>query len=294
MKLRLVSTLVLALTAAVFAGSALAGNGHGNGNANGEGNAKGNATDAPPAAAVAADASPGKSDSAPGQVKKDEADASTPAPAADAAAPAVTVGSGGNSDGVKPSNTTEHETHAAASSDKTKKYGNGKTAGQIAVANGAAPSAILHGPGNSQPHKVAPCGGGHEVDVHALKGKGHRKSCGGDPPVAPHPSPGPNDPPSSNTSHPADPSGTSTPGSTPGNTPAEPGTSSQPPAGGVASGSVDEGSHGVLAAAGAVAGGTLPFTGLQLWAVAAFALVLVALGLAMRRHADVPAEARDR
>jgi len=71
-----------------------------------------------------------------------------------------------------------HDTHAAASSDKTKKYGNGKTAGQIAIQNGAAPTAILHGPGNSQPHKVAPCTGGDEVDVHALKSKGHRKACG--------------------------------------------------------------------------------------------------------------------
>lgn len=77
-----------------------------------------------------------------------------------------------NSDGVKPSSTTQHDTHAAASSNKTKKYGNGKTAGQIATQAGYG-DATLHGPGNSQPHKVN-CGG-HEVDVHALK----HKKCGG-------------------------------------------------------------------------------------------------------------------
>src|SRR6266550_1048883 len=79
---------------------------------------------------------------------------------------------------------TAHDTHAAASSDQTKLYGNGKTAGQIAIRNGAAPSTALHGPGNSQPHKAAPCSGRHEVDVHALKGKRGR-SCGSEPPSPP-------------------------------------------------------------------------------------------------------------
>ena len=40
--------------------------------------------------------------------------------------------------------------------------------GQIAIKAGASPDTILHGPGNSQPHKVAVCGS-HEIDVHALK-----------------------------------------------------------------------------------------------------------------------------
>jgi len=71
--------------------------------------------------------------------------------------------------GVKPSNTTEHDTNAPTGSNQTKLYGNGKTAGQIAEQHGASASTNLHGPGNSQPHKVAPCPGGHEVDVHALK-----------------------------------------------------------------------------------------------------------------------------
>jgi hypothetical protein len=80
-------------------------------------------------------------------------------------------GSGDNSTGVKPSNSTQHDTHANASSDRTKQYGNGQTAGRIATKAGYG-NATLHGPGNSQPHKVN-CGG-HEVDVHALK----HKSCG--------------------------------------------------------------------------------------------------------------------
>lgn len=88
-------------------------------------------------------------------------------------------GSGGdNSTGVKPSNTTKHDTYAPASSDQTKQYGNGKTAGEIATQAGYG-SATLHGPGNSQPHKTS-CGG-HEVDVHALKA--HGGDCGQAPQV---------------------------------------------------------------------------------------------------------------
>jgi hypothetical protein len=74
--------------------------------------------------------------------------------------------------GVKPSSTTQHNTHAAAGSNNTKLYGNGKTAGQIAQQNGASPTTDLYGPGNSQPHKVLVCsknGKSHYVDVHALK-----------------------------------------------------------------------------------------------------------------------------
>ena len=66
--------------------------------------------------------------------------------------------------GVKPSSTTAHDTDAAAGSDQTKLYGNGKTAGQVAIGNGASSGTDLHGPGNSQPHKI--CG----RDVHAFKG----------------------------------------------------------------------------------------------------------------------------
>jgi hypothetical protein len=79
-----------------------------------------------------------------------------------------------NSTGVKPSSTTQHGTNAPAGSNKTKQYGNGQTAGQIAIKNGASSSTNLYGPGNSQPHKAAVCsknGKTHYVDVHALKNK---------------------------------------------------------------------------------------------------------------------------
>jgi len=73
---------------------------------------------------------------------------------------------------VKSSSTTGFNTFAAAGSSATKVYGNGRTAGQIAEQNGAGASAMLFGPGNSQPHKTALCvtnGKLHLIDVHALK-----------------------------------------------------------------------------------------------------------------------------
>jgi len=102
----------------------------------------------------------------PGQAKKEQAQAANSQPT-----------TADNSTGVKPSSTTQHDTTAAAGSNKTKLYGNGETAGQIAMQNGASATTTLHGPGNSQPHKVAVCpknGKSHEVDVHALKS--HRSS----------------------------------------------------------------------------------------------------------------------
>ena len=178
--MRLTSTFVLVLGVLVFAGSAYAGSGNGNG--------KGDDG-----------AAPGNSANAPGQVKKDD-----PAPAPEtttsvttvSTTPATTMTSApaasapANSTGVKPSNDTAHDTHAEAQSDKTKQYGNGQTAGQIAEQNGAAGNTSLHGPGNSQPHKAAPCSGGHEVDVHALKSR-RSGGCGGDPTPHPQPDPGP-------------------------------------------------------------------------------------------------------
>ena len=52
---------------------------------------------------------------------------------------------------------------------QTKEYGNGKTAGGIAMSRGAPASTKIYGPGNSQPHKVMDCKKGHLVDVHAVK-----------------------------------------------------------------------------------------------------------------------------
>jgi hypothetical protein len=84
-----------------------------------------------------------------------------------------------NSVGVKAGATTRFNTHAAAGSNATKLYGNGKTAGQIAMKNGASASTDLYGPGNSQPHKASLCAKGkvHLVDVHALKAHGGAASC---------------------------------------------------------------------------------------------------------------------
>src|SRR6266567_3822453 len=179
MKLRLMGTLVLVLgIAGLASASAYAANGNGNG--------RDEPATAAPAAAASASSGHGNSASAPGQLKKDDVTAAVPAASTStAAAAAATVQTG-----VKPANDTAHDTHAAASSDQTKLYGNGKTAGQIAMANGAAGSTVLHGPGNSQPHKASPCSGGHEVDVHALKGK-RGGTCGTQPPSPPTPRPNP-------------------------------------------------------------------------------------------------------
>jgi hypothetical protein len=280
--MRLAGTCVLVLSVFALAGPAYAGNGNGNGNGIGNGGAS--------------DAAPGNSASAPGQLKKDAppaaasettttATTATTTTAAEPSAPA--------SVGVKPSNETAHDTLAEAQSDKTKQYGNGQTAGQVAVRNGAAGTDVLHGPGNSQPHKLSPCSGGHEVDAHALKSHRADKCGSGDPHPGPAPSPGPSSTPSPaptaspNTGAPA-PSATTNatalpagetpptgfaPGAKPHATPAEGDVSSS--AGGDA--------NAVLAATqrlGRVA--TLPFTGQRLWLAVLAGLILIAVGLGLR------------
>src|SRR6266446_3544572 len=258
MKLRLAGTLVLVLgIAAVASASAYAGNGNGNGN-----DKNGPAADAP------------------GQLKKDDVPAVAPA------ASGSTAGqdAGTAETGVKPSNDTAPDTHAAASSDETKLYGNGKTAGQIAVGNGAAPSTVLHGPGNSQPHKASPCSGGHhEVDVHALKAK-RGGACGSQPPSPPTPRPNPTPDPGK----PGDPGhGSNVPSSSPPANPSTPSTPDQPkpvvsPHRGRAQGAE------VLAATGAIGSGTLPFTGFPIWLVMAIALALIAAGVALSQRSRAP------
>lgn len=82
--------------------------------------------------------------------------------------------------GVKPSATTSisgHNTTALAGSTQTKLYGNGKTAGQIAMQSGAGATTSLYGPGNSQPHKPVCPGGKPTFDVHALKAHGVAPGC---------------------------------------------------------------------------------------------------------------------
>ena len=74
--------------------------------------------------------------------------------------------------GVKPSATTGFNALVSASSNQTKLYGNGMTAGQIALQAGTG-GVMLFGPGNSQAHLVL-CGN-RVVDVHALKA--HAGAC---------------------------------------------------------------------------------------------------------------------
>jgi hypothetical protein len=170
MSRRLTGIAVAAVAAlCALTGSAIAG-GNGNGN---NGNGNGNQP-AAPAAAPAAPAAPGNSANAPGQQKK-----STAAPTAPAkSSPSPGQAKHTSTAGVKPSSATnvKHWTTAPASSNKTKLYGNGQTAGQIATKYGHG-DAMLIGPGNSQPHKIVTCGHPHGIDVHALKSHAAAKNC---------------------------------------------------------------------------------------------------------------------
>jgi hypothetical protein len=176
---------------------------------------------------------------------------------------------------------------ASGKADVSKRYGNGKTAAQIAVSRGAPAGTELYGPGNSQPHKVAVCphktnrGGG--VDVHATKSFAtHCASSGHSSQsvsttvfhtvVATQAARA-----SQHSSSAAlSPAHASAPqGGVLGVTAAQ-----SKPAGGVL---------GALATAGNVAGETLPFTGFPIWVAVAIALGLIVLGLALRRrgHATI-------
>jgi hypothetical protein len=274
--MRLTGTCVLVLGVFAFAVPAYAGNGNGNGN--GKGNAG------------AGEAAPGNSADAPGQEKKDDA---TAVPAATTttttAAATTTTTSAAPTEGVKPSNETAHETHAQAQSNDTKLYGNGQNAGEIAIGHGASGNTVLHGPGNSQPHKAAPCSGGHERDVHALKGR-HSSSCGGSDPVpnpTPKTPPHANDPPAVVTTETEKPAAVD---------PIQPAPPQQPNDGGDAA--AEEASHsshhggaqGVLSATERVGrAASLPFTGEKLWIVVLAGLMLIAVGFALRQIRTVEA-----
>jgi hypothetical protein len=156
---------VLVLALAAFTGSALAGDGHGGDN--GKAAKQDTSAQAQPTNSDKQSSNSDKHSNSDKQSSNSDKQSST-----SAGQPAT---GGDNSNGVKPSNSTKHDTYAKASSDQTKQYGNGKTAGQIATQAGHG-DATLHGPGNSQPHKTAACPGGHEVDVHALKHKNSK--CG--------------------------------------------------------------------------------------------------------------------
>jgi hypothetical protein len=202
-------SLILLVVTAAFTGTALAGNGNGHGNGNGNGSAPGQQKQTPTQPAPAPAPAPAEPVQATDKTPKQsghgnphqsasavtvkthgsahqsastkggaQASASTSSHASHGQSKHQSVSptaptTADNSQGVKPSNSTQHNTYAPAWSNKTKVYGNGKTAGQIATQAGYG-NATLHGPGNSQPHKVL-CGG-HEVDVHALKN--HPTKCG--------------------------------------------------------------------------------------------------------------------
>jgi hypothetical protein len=187
--------------------------------------------------------------------------------------------------GVKPSSQTSHNTLAPASSNQTKLYGNGQTAGQIATRAGFG-SAMLHGPGNSQPHKAI-CGP-HNVDVHALKA--HAAACTtsvSGPAVTPSVSP--------SASAPASVSGSAAgqaPSVAANSAVAAKGAAQSKPSshrGGVLGAKVELASvtkpvkRAILATVRK--GGTLPFTGLALWLPMALGLALIASGYGLRRKA---------
>jgi hypothetical protein len=182
---------------------------------------------------------------------------------------------GGSMPSPSCSATTSGSVSTAATSDHSKRYGNQKTAAQIAVSRGGV-GIEVRGPGNSQPHKV--CGkNGNWVDVHAVKN--YAGVCAA-----------------------ATTTTTTTqlnevrttlhqPLSTSGPVPAAAaaaGSAQAAPAGGVAgvAAAAPAGGAGGVAGAfaeiGGVAGEVLPFTGFPLWAVVLIAIAAVVIGLTLR------------
>jgi hypothetical protein len=183
--------------------------------------------------------------------------------------------------GVKPSSVTSHNTVAPASSNQTKLYGNGQTAGQIATRAGFG-SANLYGPGNSQPHKVV-CGP-HNVDVHALKAHAAACTAAAAAAVAASVSPAA----SAQTSVASSVAGQGVSGAS-GSVQAAGAsapTKQSPRGGGVLGARAELASatkplkQAVLAT---VRKGTLPFTGLGLWFPVALGLALIAAGYELRQ-----------
>jgi hypothetical protein len=215
------------------------------------------------------------------------------------------TGSTSQGAGVKPDSTTLHDTCAAAGSKQTKLYGNGKTAGQIAMSRGAGADTQLRGPGNSQPHKVAVCpkNGGkvHYVDVHAVKSYSS-SSCASSKTTTSSTSNTSST--TSTSSSTTNTSSSTTATSSPTVTTAAPATVAAPAAGKPSSGPAASGVAGATKTitsrparthAGAAAPrsgvlgatartGSLPFTGVPLWIPALAALGLLAAGLGLRRH----------
>jgi hypothetical protein len=181
---------------------------------------------------------------------------------------------------------------ASSKSDSSKKYGNGKTAAQVAAGNGLTGTATIYGPGNSQPHKVSCPGAKHSPDVHALKTGTAACSTS----TAVHTSSSTSVSSSVHTSSNVSSSNTTNVSSAP-NTTSNTGvagtTQTQTQATGgvqgtttnVASPKVKHAKHGVLGTVTKVNGGALPFTGFPLWLAALVGLGLIGGGLALRGRA---------
>jgi hypothetical protein len=269
-------SVVLAVALSVFAVPAFAGE-NGGGSQKDSASVVGHSPDSSDA--------PGNSAAAPGHEKADQAPPNAAAGSSTAHrtahsqaskpdSPATTHRQAKNSNGsagVKPSNSTSHNVSAPAGSNATKLYGNGQTAGQIAIANGATADTLLYGPGNSQPHKTVPCGqaahgNGGGYDVHALKSHAKRIDCTDTPSAGGKPTKDPATKgsvvatsPAAQTQHASD-------------------TQSAAPASAGAS-------NGVLGAVASVTGATLPFTGLPLGLAVLVAIAAIGSGLAVRHQA---------
>jgi hypothetical protein len=247
----------------------------------------------------------------PGQAKKEEA----PAPAAKPSppgqekkaeqAPAPAKGINATTAGVKPSNSTSKGTScmtgggqgAAATCqpgpkpDMSKRYGNGKTAAQIANSRGAPADTEIRGPGNSQPHKV--CKNGHWVDVHAVKSYSDNTCIAQtSPSAAGTGTSAPTSMATSVSSSPSQQTAASTPAAPAGSagSAGTAGVGSSAPAGGVLGAEHTSGTGstggvaGAFATIGGVAAGSLPFTGFPLWAAVVIGLAAVALGWMLWRR----------
>ena len=199
---RLAIAVGCALATATFTGVALAGGGNSDNAPGQQKKTEAAQTQVQPAQQQQQQAtvSPSGDHTSRGQEKKDDAAASSQTQAQaqsgnQSPGQSKKAGAAASSDtqaGVKPSSTTTKWTHCrtggagtgtatctaqagtpATKADVSKRYGNGKTAAQIAVSRGAPDGTLITGPGNSQPHKVTVCGkpnnksGG--VDVHAVK-----------------------------------------------------------------------------------------------------------------------------
>ncbi|HET8895001.1 MAG TPA: hypothetical protein VFM96_12980 [Gaiellaceae bacterium] len=264
---RIASVTALAVVAALFATTAFADNRNGKDN--------------------------GNSANAPGQVKQ-----------------ATPVAQSSTAPGIKPSNSTQHSTKCTTgggtgtsatckssnpnttNADASKRYGNGKTAAQIANSHGAPAGTTLSGPGNSQPHKVAVCpsktnkSGGK--DVHAVKSYPTCPSAQTTSPavaVSSSTSPQASSSPlvvSENTAATTSAQSVAAPASSPG---AEAGVLGAIKA--LRSPSSHHANAGILGKLSPlrVLGGTLPFSGFPLWAAMLVALALLTVGLAVRRRA---------